>query len=108
MILVFVVLPLVVFLSLALLPRGAPAAGGIAVAVAVVAALWLLAGEGEDADVARILHGMAGIGIGMAAIAQALRLAMPNPAPRGLYGLVLAAVLALALLLGYVAIGGFL
>ena len=107
MILIFVLLPLAVFVSLSLLPRGRAAAGGIAAAVVVVAALWLRTGEGEEADYTRILLGMAGIGIAMAAAAQGVRVALPADAPGRLYGGVMAGVAGVALLAGYWAIGGF-
>lgn len=107
MILVFVILPLVVFLSLALLPRGRPAALGLGVALLALAGLRATAGEGEDGEFARVAQTMTGAGIVMAALAQGLRLALPPGAPGHHYGAVMAAVVVAAAAAGYWAIGGF-
>jgi len=105
MILVFVGIPLVVFLSLALLPRGAPAAIGIAVALAAAGVGWLLAGGGETGAYPRILISSATIGVGMAALAQGGRLFIREGAG-AVYGALMLGIVALALAAGNLALGG--
>jgi hypothetical protein len=107
MVLIFVILPFVIFLSLALLPRGRPAALGLGVALLALAGLWATTGNGEDGDFARVSLTMAAAGVVMAAIAQGLRLALPPGAPAYQYGAVMAAVVVAATAAGYWAIGGF-
>ncbi|MCX7644902.1 MAG: hypothetical protein N2Z62_06350 [Rhodobacteraceae bacterium] len=107
MILILVILPLVVFVALALLPRGRPAALGLGIAAVVLAGFWATTGEGEGGDLGRVALTMAAAGVVMAALAQGLRLALPRDAPRRRCGAVMAAVAIAVSAAGYRAIGGF-
>ncbi len=105
MILVLVGVALAVFLSLALLPRGAPSAIGIAVALVAAGLAWLMVGGGESGAYPRILISSAVIGVGMAALAQGARLFLREDAA-ALYGAVMLGVVALTLVAGNLALGG--
>ena len=104
-ILVFGVLPLLVFLALALLPRGRAAAIGIAVAAAAGLGAWVATDDGEIGEYYRILLSMAFVGLGMAVLAQAVRLALPADGPRWAYALVVCGVIGLAIIGSRVALG---
>lgn len=73
MFLVFFVLPVAVYLSLILLPRGRPAALGVGAAALVLIALTLSAPSDEEGEFRIILAVIAGIAVALAALAQALR-----------------------------------
>ncbi len=104
MILVLLGVALAVFASLALLPRGAPSAIGIAVALAAAGVAWLAVGGGEGGAFPRILISSAVVGVGMAAVAQGIRLFLRQDAA-ALYGAVMLGVVALAFVAGNLALG---
>lgn len=76
---VVLVLPLVIYLSLATLPKGRLAAIGIGTAIVILAALRLTGPSLQGAVT------LALIGVGMAAIAQTLRAALGPRLPHKLY-----------------------
>lgn len=77
--LIFLALPLVIYLSLATLPKGRPAAVGLAIALVVVAALRLTVPAAGPASL------VAFAGVAMAAIAQGARAAFGPRLPSNLY-----------------------
>ncbi|WP_022704011.1 hypothetical protein [Pseudorhodobacter ferrugineus] len=77
--LVFLALPLVIYLSLATLPKGRPAATGLAIALVFVAILRLTMPVAGPASFVALA------GIAMAAIAQGLRTALGPRLPPRLY-----------------------
>jgi hypothetical protein len=105
MILIFVFLPISVFLALALLPERRTALVGLGAAAALIGGAWAATPAGEAGEYPRILLGMAAIGVVMAAIAQAMRLALPDARRRWAYPAVVGGVCAAALGLGRLAIG---
>ncbi|MDZ4134218.1 MAG: hypothetical protein U1D06_01310 [Paracoccaceae bacterium] len=77
-------IPLVCFLSLAMLPRGRMAFVGIATAAAALAVVWLTSARGGDAYLV-VLCGLVAAAIGLAMVTQALRLALPPDRPGWFY-----------------------
>ena len=75
-----ILITLVVYLSAAALPRGRPAAIGIGVAVAAGALIWaaIPGGEAGETTLFHLYLVLAGIGLAMAGVAQALRLMLPR------------------------------
>jgi hypothetical protein len=105
MIFVFGLLPLLVFLAFALLPRGRGAAVGILLGAALGLGAWVGTEDGEIGEYYRILLTMAFIGLGMALLAQVVRLALPAEGVRWAYPVVIAGVAGLAMAGARVALG---
>lgn len=82
---IYVLAPIVVYVSLVCLPRGRPALIGIAAAAALLAVLWLAVIRGQnDAFLAALVAIVAGA-VAVAALAQGLRTALGPGSPRWLY-----------------------
>lgn len=105
MALVFFVLPVAVYLSLCLLPRGQPAAIGIGAAAAVTLALTLTAPPGEEGEFRVILAAIAGIAIALAGIAQAIRARLGPGRPRWVWPAIVGGELVTALMIFLLLLG---
>ena len=97
--LLFLALPLVIYLSLATLPQGRPAAIGLGAAVLLLAVLQLAV------PAAQPLAGFALAGVVMAGVAQGLRVALGARLPHNLYLALLGVLPLLALLILFVTVG---
>ncbi len=96
-VILFVAVPLVVYLSLAALPRGKPAVVGIIAAIIAAGFAWVTGEAQGDASLLRALTLLAVSAIALAAIIQGFRSVLGEGRPRWVYpALVLAGVLALA------------
>ncbi|MCR9149502.1 MAG: hypothetical protein NXH83_04960 [Rhodobacteraceae bacterium] len=78
-----ILITLVVYLSAVALPRGRPAAIGIGVALAAGTLIWaaIPGGAAGGTSLYHLYLVLAGIGLAMAAVAQALRLILPRDGP---------------------------
>lgn len=97
MALIFIALPVAIYLSLALLPRGRPAAMGIVVAALFALALWTLSDPASDEGFGRVIAAVAASGIGLAALVQGLRALLGPGQPVWLYPAMVTLALPLAL-----------
>jgi len=98
MALIFIGVPVAVYLSLCTLGAGRSAAIGVTVALAAVVGLWLAVPEGPSGAFVRVLAGAVGGAVVAAGFVQAVRPALPPGAPAwvwpGLVGMTLLAGLA--------------
>ena len=105
MFLVFFVMPVALYLALCLLPRGQPAALGVGAAALALLAFTLTAPEGEEGEFRMTLAAIAGIGVALAGIAQAVRVRVLPERPGRLWPVLVLGELALALMVFLLLLG---
>jgi len=90
---VIIIVPVVVALSLCLLPPGRQAAAGIAIAAGVLAVLWVVSGGDQDEGLTSTYAVMAAPGVALAGLAHLTHRIVGPRLP--VWGYALAAVLVL-------------